>query len=47
MQKVAYTAIIIYDKINRGEGIPAAASTIEDASPHKKTTYSYFSLFSP
>jgi len=28
MQKVAYAAIIIYDKINRGEEIPAAASII-------------------
>ena len=34
MQKVAYAAIIIYDKINRGEEIPAAAST--DASPNSK-----------
>jgi len=36
MQKVAYSAIIIYDKINRGEQIPAAASIIQDASPNKK-----------
>ena len=36
MQKVAYAAIIIYDKINRGEEIPAAASAIQDASPNKK-----------
>jgi len=28
MQKVAYSAIIIYDKINRGKEIPAAASVI-------------------
>ena len=36
MQKVAYAAIIIYDKINRGKEIPAAASIIQDASPNKK-----------
>jgi hypothetical protein len=37
MQKVAYAAIIIYDKTNRGEEIPAAAST--DASPNTKKIY--------
>jgi hypothetical protein len=38
MQKVAYAAIIIYDKINRGEEIPAAASIVQDASPNKKNS---------
>ncbi len=27
-KKVAYTAIIVYDKTNRGEEIPAAASIL-------------------
>ena len=38
MQKVAYAAIIIYDKINRGEEIPAAASIVQDASPNTKNS---------
>jgi hypothetical protein len=42
MQKVAYAAIIIYDKINRGEEIPAAASIIQDANPNKKTNIDSF-----
>jgi len=45
MQKVAYAAIIIYDKINRGEEILAAAST--DASPNSKTNIIKFYLPSP
>ena len=40
MQKVAYAAIIIYDKTNRGEEIPAAAST--DASPNTKKSIIQF-----
>ena len=47
MQKVAYAAIIIYDKINRGEEIPAAASIIQDASPNKKNSIIKFYLPSP
>jgi hypothetical protein len=42
MQKVAYAAIIVYDKTNRGEEIPAAASIIQDASPNKKTNIDSF-----
>jgi len=38
MQKVAYAAIIIYDKTNRGEEIPAAASIVQDANPNKKNS---------
>ncbi|MFM7574969.1 MAG: hypothetical protein ACKO4S_17865 [Snowella sp.] len=40
MQKVAYAAIIIYNEVNRGEEIPAAASIIQDASPNKKNSIS-------
>ncbi len=40
MQKVAYAAIIIYDKINRGEEILAVASVIQDANPNKKNSIS-------
>ena len=31
-KKVAYTAIIVYDKTNCGKEIPAASSIIEDAT---------------
>jgi hypothetical protein len=44
MQKVAYAAIIIYDRINRGEEIPAAASIVQDASPNTKKSILQFYL---
>jgi hypothetical protein len=47
MQKVAYAAIIIYDKINRGKEIPAAASIVQDASPNTKKSIIKFYLPSP
>jgi hypothetical protein len=40
MQKVAYAAIIIYNKINGGEEILAVASVTQDANPNKKNSIS-------